>query len=226
MNNTFIRTELLVGSSAMDKLQGANILVVGVGGVGGYCVEMLVRSGVGHITIIDGDMVDDSNINRQIIALKSTVGKYKVHVFRERLLDINPDLDITCKAIRYNETTSEDILSGGFDYIVDAIDSVPDKLHLIVAAKLKNLNIISAMGAGNRFELGDFKILDIYKTTGDRLARKMRKLLRDTGVISLDVCCTDVPTLQSVSTTVGSIAYMPPLSGAKMAGFVINNIIK
>lgn len=226
MNNTFIRTELLVGSSAMDKLHNANILIVGVGGVGGYCVEMLVRSGIGHITIVDGDVIDDSNINRQIIALKSTVGKYKVDVFRDRLLDINPDLDITSKAIRYNEITSDDILSGGFDYVVDAIDSVPDKLHLIVTAKCLGMNIISAMGAGNRFELGDFKILDIYKTTGDRLARKMRKLLRDAGVQSLDVCCTDVPTLQSVSDTVGSIAYLPPLSGAKMAGLVINNLIK
>ncbi len=226
MDNTFNRTSLLIGSDAMDKLANIHVLVVGVGGVGGYSLEILARSGVGHITIVDGDKVDDSNINRQIIALKSTVGKYKVDVFADRLLDINPNLKLHVKPIRYNEDTCEDILSSKFDYVIDAIDSVTDKLHLIVTSKAKGFNIISAMGAGNRYELGDFKIMDIYKTTGDALARKMRKLLRVAGIASLDVCCTDIPTKSVLAGTVGSIAYMPPLSGVKMAGYVLNQLIK
>ncbi len=220
-----MRTSLLVGELAMERLNNAHILVVGVGGVGGYCAEMLVRSGLGMLTIVDGDRVDDSNINRQIIALKSTVGKLKVQVFADRLLDINPNLLIKIMPIRYNVETSDEILCCDYNYVIDAIDSVPDKLHLIVSAKEKGLNIISAMGAGNRYELCDFHITDIYKTSGDRLARKMRKLLKDANISSLDVCCTSSPVVANSSEVVGSIAYMPPLSGVKTAGFVINKII-
>ena len=226
MNNLYTRTELLIGSEGVEKLKNASVLVVGVGGVGGYATELLARAGVGKITIVDSDKVDITNLNRQIIALNSTIGKLKVDVLKDRLLDINPSLNVVTHAVFYDDTTYQDIFSEHFDYVLDAIDSVPSKLHLICYAKEKGINIISAMGAGNRYELGDFKVMDIYKTSGDRLARKMRKLLKDRGIKSLDVVCTDIPTMSKYSSVVGSISYMPPLCGVKMAGYVINQLLK
>lgn len=219
------RTKILIGQHSVDKLATAKVLVVGVGGVGGYALEILARCGIGDLTIVDGDCVDSTNINRQIIALNSTVGLPKVEVFKERLLDINPNVNIQAKFKRFNEETLEEIFHTKYDYVVDAIDSMQDKLLLIKTCKERGIKIISAMGAGNRYGLCDYKIMDIYKTSNDGLAKRMRKLLRDNNIESLDVVATEMSAMK-IDGMVGSIAYMPALAGVKLASFVIDKIIE
>ena len=220
----FSRTQKLIGDDGLQRLFASKVLVVGVGGVGGYAVEMLARAGVGTLGIMDGDLVDITNKNRQIIALDSTVGLPKVDAFKERIRDINS----CCKVIAVNERFSADntkVLDMGWDYIVDAIDSFDDKVNLICLAKQKGINIISAMGAGNRVELCDFEICDIYKTSYDPLAKKLRKALKDRDIKSHDVCYTKTPTIPT-SNGVGSVSYVPPLCGIKLAGYVITRILE
>lgn len=218
------RTVRLIGEEGLFKLINKKVLVVGVGGVGGYVVEMLARCGIGTLGIMDFDKVDISNINRQIVALNSTVGKNKVDVLKDRITDINPD----CQVIAIHEKFSlqnSSVLDGQWDYVVDAIDSFVDKVELICLAKQKGLNIISAMGAGNRAELCDFEITDIYKTSYDGLAKKLRKALKERNIAHLDVCYTKA---QPVSTEhgVGSMSYVVASCGIKIAGFVINSLLK
>ena len=224
MSEQFDRTVKLIGDEGLQKLFASKVLVVGVGGVGGYAVEMLARCGVGTIGIMDGDEVDVTNLNRQIIALTSTLGMSKVQAFGKRIADISPN----CKVIALNERFSAGncaILDGDWDYIVDAIDSFEDKVNLICLAKDKGLNIISAMGAGNRTAVCDFEICDIYKTTYDALAKKLRKSLRERGVKSLDVCYTKEPAV-SIAGGVGSMSYVPPICGIKIAGYVVNKLLE
>ena len=226
MAEIFDRTKLLIGDSNLQKLQNSNILVVGVGGVGGYALEVLTRSGVGNFTIVDGDKVDITNINRQIIATHSTIGRAKVDVFKERMLDINPNINVRALNIRFNQDSVNMIFDRHYDYVIDAIDSVKDKLLLIATAKDKNLNIISSMGAGNKIEMTDFEIVDIFKTQNDKLAKKMRKLLKDSGIKKLDTVTNNAIPLQIEGNTIGSIAYMPPLAGIKLGGYVVQQLIK
>ena len=219
----FSRTQKLIGEDGLQRLFASKVLVVGVGGVGGYAVEMLARAGVGTLGIMDGDLVDISNKNRQIIALDSTVGKPKVEAFKERILDINPN----CNILVFNERFSADnskVLDMEWDYIIDAIDSFDDKVNLICLAKQKGVEIISAMGAGNRVELCNFEICDVYKTSYDPLAKKLRKALKDKGIKSHVVCYTKTPTI-STTDGVGSVSYVPPLCGIKLAGYVIQKIL-
>lgn len=224
MDNRFSRTEILIGDNKLELLKSKNILIVGVGGVGGYAAEIFVRSGIGNITIVDGDIVDITNINRQIIATTRSVGRLKVDVFGERLIDINPELNIRCLPIRFNEITLNEIFDRDYDYVIDAIDSIKDKVLLIKTAKEKCIPIISAMGAGNRYFIGDFEIKDIFSTANDGLAKKLRKLLRDEGISDLKVVCSKTPAFKNEG-IIGSIAYMPALSGIKMAGYVICEFI-
>ena len=213
----------MIGEEGLQRLFASKVLVVGVGGVGGYAVEMFARAGVGTIGIMDSDVVDISNLNRQIIALNSTVGMSKVEAFGKRIADINPN----CNVIEFNERFSADnskVLDMDWDFIVDAIDSFADKVDLICLAKQKNLNIISAMGAGNRIANCDFEICDIYKTSYDALAKKLRKALRERGITKLDVCYTKEPTLPTDG-GVGSMSYVPPVCGIKIAGFVVNKLL-
>ena len=220
----FSRTQKLIGDDGLQRLFASKVLVVGVGGVGGFAVEMLARAGVGTLGIMDGDLVDITNKNRQIIALDSTVGLPKVQAFKDRIKDINPN----CEVLSFNERFSSDnakVLDIEWDYIVDAIDSFDDKVNLICLAKQKGINIISAMGAGNRVELCDFEICDIYKTSYDPLAKKLRKALKDRNIKSHDVCYTKTPTIPT-SNGVGSVSYIPPLCGIKLAGFVIQKILQ
>ena len=220
----FSRTQKLIGDDGLQRLFASKVLVVGVGGVGGYSVEMLARAGVGTLGIMDGDLVDITNKNRQIIALDTTIGLPKVEAFKNRICDINPN----CNVLTFNERFSVDntkVLDMDWDYIIDAIDSFEDKVNLICLAKQKGIKIISAMGAGNRVELCDFEICDIYKTSYDPLAKKLRKALKDRDIKSHDVCYTKTPTL-STSGGVGSVSYVPPLCGIKLAGFVIQNILQ
>lgn len=220
----FSRTQKLIGDDGLQKLFASKVLVVGVGGVGGYAVEALARAGVGTLGIMDDDSVDVTNKNRQIIALDSTAGLPKTEAFKDRIRDINPN----CEVIALNERFSADnakILDMGWDYIVDAIDSFDDKVTLICLAKQKGIKIISACGAGNRVELCDFEICDIYKTSYDPLAKKLRKALKDRDIKSHDVCYTKTPAI-ATSNGVGSVSYVPPLCGIKLAGYVIQRILQ
>lgn len=221
----FDRTELLIGSQGLAKLNKSHVAVFGVGGVGGYVCEMLVRAGVGEITIIDFDVVSETNINRQIIALHSTVGKLKVDVFKTRLLDINPNLKINTYATKYDETTSSSLLNANYNYVVDAIDMVSSKVHLIEACHNKNLNIISAMGAGNRFDLPNFEVSDIFKTYNDGLAKVIRKKLKEKGINKHKVVFTNSSATPNGS-VIGSISYYPSMCGCVIAGYVINELLK
>lgn len=218
------RTEKLLTPNQMKRLKNANICVFGCGGVGGYVIEMLVRSGVSNLTVVDFDKVDETNINRQIIATTKTVGKPKVEVIKERCKEINPKINITAINAKFNEQTKNSFNIKSFDFVVDAIDDVKNKLLLILFAKENNVSIISAMGAGNKIEMPNFKICDIYKTENDGLAKKMRKLLKENGVKKLNVCFTNTKSIPSKN--VGSIAYYPAMAGCTIACFVIEEIIK
>lgn len=220
----FDRTELLIGSLGIEKLNKANIILFGCGGVGGYVAEMLVRSGVGNLTIVDFDKVDITNINRQIIALNSTIGQYKVDVLKNRLLDINPNCNIVAINKRY--TADCDLLDKSYNYIIDAIDSVSDKVALIKQAHDLNIKIISAMGAGNRLDIPKFEVADISKTYNDGLAKVVRKKLRDLGITKHNVVFTSSLKVEHDGTTIGSIAYYPAMCGCVLASYVINDIIK
>ena len=217
------RITRLIGQDGLEKLVGKSVLIVGIGGVGGYVAEMLARCGIGRVGIMDFDVVDISNINRQIIALNSNIGECKTDVMKARILDINPDCEVVAINSRFNADSAA-VLDGGWDYVVDAIDSFDEKVALICLAKEKGLNIVSAMGAGNRIKPCTFEITDIYKTSYDALAKKLRKTLREKGITKLDVCYTKEPVL-SVSQGVGSVSYVVAECGIKTAGFVIDRLL-
>ncbi len=223
------RTELILGKKAMEKLQNSKIAVVGIGGVGGHCAEALVRAGVGNITLIDGDVVAPSNINRQLFALSTNVGQNKVDAAKERLLSINPNLNIITHNIFYSKENSCDINLTQFDYVIDAIDSVASKVELIVNCKELNVPIISSMGAGNKLDPTMFEVADIYKTLVCPLAKVMRKLLKENGVKNLKVVYSkEEPKVVSKDNiqnkTIGSVSFVPSVAGLIIAGEVIKDI--
>ena len=219
----FSREIKLIGEEAFDKLTNSKVAIVGVGGVGGYIVEALARAGVGHLILVDGDTIELSNINRQLIATIDSVGKLKVEAWMKRIKLINPNCEVETYPQFYTKENPVDF--DGVDIIVDAIDSIKDKIALIINANDKNIDIISAMGAGSRIEGCDFAIMDIYKTSNDGLAKKLRKELKALGVKKLTVCATTATTLKQEG-TVGSMSYVPALSGAKIASYVVEKIIK
>ena len=220
----FSRTELLIGDK-INILKKANIIVFGIGGVGGYVAEMLVRSGIENITLVDFDMVDLSNLNRQIIALHSTIGKYKVDVMKDRLLDINNNCNIKV----FNEKLTPDNLGIfnliDYDYIIDAIDMIQSKVALIDYAYKNNLKIISAMGAGNRFDIPEFKVVDIYDTYNDGLSKILRSHLRKLGITKHNVVFTSNKP-NKIAENIGSIVYYPAMCGCVLSAYVINDLIK
>ena len=218
------RTSLMLGEQALLSLQNAKVLVVGVGGLGGYTVEALARSGVGSLTLIDGDTVAISNINRQIVALHSTIGRYKVDVMRERILDINPLIKVNALNIYYAEDTDIDL--SAYDYIVDAIDSVKAKLLLIKKAKEVGVPIISCMGAGNKLSATSFRVADIYSTSSCPLAKAVRRGLKDIGIDSLKVVYSIEPPIKSGVSTPQSISYAPAIAGITLASEVILDIAR
>lgn len=187
MLNQFSRTELLFGREAMEKLAGARVAVFGVGGVGGYAVEALVRSGVGAIDLIDDDKVCLTNLNRQIIATRSTVGKYKTDVMKERILDINPECQVEVHRCFYLPENKDEFDFSKYSYVVDAVDTVTAKIQLVMQAEETDTPIISSMGAGNKLNPADFEVADIYKTTMCPLAKVMRRELKKRGVKKLKV---------------------------------------
>ena len=178
MQDQYSRTQLLLGAEAMEKLKGARVAVFGIGGVGGYVCEGLVRSGVGAFDLVDDDKVCLTNLNRQIIATRKTVGKYKVDVMRERMLEINPDCDVRVHKCFYLPETAAEFNFSDYDYVVDAVDTVTAKVTLVLEAQKAGVPIISCMGAGNKLDPSRFRVADIYKTQGCPLARVMRTALR------------------------------------------------
>ena len=191
MLNQFSRTELLLGKEAMERLAGSRVAVFGIGGVGGYVCEALVRSGVGSFDLIDDDKVCLTNLNRQIIATRKTVGKYKVDVMKERILDINPDAKVEVHKCFFLPENADEFHFEDYDYIVDAVDTVTAKIELIMKAKEVGTPIISSMGAGNKLDASRFRVADIYKTSGCPLAKVMRRELKKRGVKKLKVVYSD-----------------------------------
>ncbi|CCL07519.1 Putative molybdenum cofactor biosynthesis [Clostridioides difficile CD002] len=231
-NNFTTRTSFLVGDDGIEKLNNSNIIVFGVGGVGSFTVEALARAGVGNITIVDFDDVDITNINRQIPALHSTVGRYKVDVMEERILDINPNINIKKIRSLYNKDTSDEILTERYDYVVDAIDMVSSKIHLIETCEKKGLKIISSMGMGNKLEPTKIVVTDIHKTSTCPLAKVMRKELRDRGIKKLKVVySTEQPielkkkVMNGRKVTPGSVSFVPSVGGLIIASVIVNELL-
>ncbi len=235
MNEQFKRTELLLGADAVKKLKNSRVAVFGIGGVGGYTAEALARSGVGSIDLIDNDTVSESNINRQIIALHSTVGRYKVDVMKERILDINPDAEVRAHRTFFMPETENEFDFTQYDYVVDAIDTVTGKIALVIKAQAAGTPIISSMGAGNKLNPDMFEVADIYKTSVCPLAKVMRRELKQRGVRKLKVVyskeephspASDEENTQHRRQTPGSTAFVPSVAGLIMAGEVIKDLVK
>ncbi len=229
----FSRTEMLFGKENIEKLKNKKVIVFGIGGVGGYVCEALVRTGVGKIDLVDNDTVSESNINRQIIALHSTVGRYKTEVMKERMLDINPNVEVNVYNTFYTPETSSLFDFSKYDYIIDAIDTVSGKIELVLQAQNAGTNIISSMGAGNKINPCAFKVADIYKTSVCPLARVMRTELKKRGVKKLKVVYSEeIPSNQVNKEEVkgkyipASCAFIPSVAGLIIASEVIKDLIK
>ena len=221
----YSRTELLIGSENIEKLKNAKVLVVGLGGVGGYALEALVRVGVGELGLCDFDIVDVSNKNRQILALDSTIGKAKTEVAKERVKEINPDCKISVFNLKLDEENISELNLVKWDYVAECIDDVNAKIALVKTCKATNTKIISSMGTGNKLNSDAFEIADIKKTEQDRLARSLRKRLKDEGGMSLDVLFSKESPVQDQIDIIPSISYMPAIAGLKIAEFIIKQII-
>lgn len=224
----FCRTERLLGAAALEKLNKSRVAVFGIGGVGGHAAEALVRSGVGTLDIIDGDDVALSNINRQIIALHSTVGMPKTKAAAERFLDINPNLKLKCFQFRLSEETVGEFDFAKYDYVVDAVDDVRAKVLLAVKCKESQTPLISSMGAGNKLDPTKFQVDDIYKTSVCPLARVMRRELKNRGIERLKVVFSTepphAPTKEGERVVPASCAFVPSVAGLIIAGEVIRDI--
>ncbi len=226
MENQFSRTETLIGTEALKKLANSRVAVFGIGGVGGYVVEALARAGVGALDLIDNDEVNITNINRQIIALHSTIGKSKVEVAKERVLDINPGVNVRTYKTFFTPETSDEFDFSQYDYVVDAIDSVTGKIELVLKAQMVNTPIISCLGTGNKLHPEMFEISDIYKTSVCPLAKVMRTELKKRGVKKLKVLYSkETPIKQEGQRIPASISFTPPVAGLIIAGEVIRDLI-
>ena len=233
MPNPFSRTALLIGEDQIENLKTRRIAVFGVGGVGGYVVEALARTGIGHLVLIDNDTVSLTNLNRQIIALHSTIGKYKVDVMRERALDINPELEVTVHRCFFLPENSAEFDFSSYDYVVDAVDTVTAKLQIIEMAKAVNVPVISCMGAGNKLDPTAFVVIDIANTKICPLARVMRRELKKRGidhckvVYSTEPPITPAPSEEETNkrATPGSVAFVPSVAGLIAAGAVIEDLL-
>ena len=250
MLNQFSRTQLLIGEEGINRLKGAKVAVFGIGGVGGYVCEALVRSGVGAFDLIDDDKVCLTNLNRQIIATRKTVGKYKVDVMKERILDINPDADVQVHKCFFLPENAADFPFEEYDYIVDAVDTVTAKISLVMKAKELNIPIISSMGAGNKLDASLFKVADIYQTKVCPLAKVMRRELKKRGVKKLKVVYSEEQPMTPIEDMAiscrsncicppgakhkcterraipGSVAFVPSVVGLIIAGEVVKDLVK
>ena len=236
MEQAFSRTERLLGKAAMEKLRKSRVAVFGIGGVGGYVCEALVRSGIGAFDLVDSDVVSPSNLNRQIIALHSTMGRYKTEVMRERMLDINPETDVRVYNCFFLPENRDEFPFPSYDYVVDAMDTVSAKLALAETAKEHGIPLISSMGAGNKLDGSAFRVSDVFETHTDPLARVMRRELKKRGIERLKVVWSEEPPLASQEeteedpsgkpgrTAPGSVAFAPSVAGLILAGEVIRDL--
>lgn len=245
----FSRTQLLLGTDAMERLAGSRVAVFGIGGVGGYVCEALVRSGVGAFDLIDNDQVCLSNLNRQIIATHKTIGRYKTGVMKERMLDINPDVDVRIHNCFFLPENADQFPFEAYDYVVDAVDTVTAKIALVMKANELNIPIISSMGAGNKLDASKFEVTDIYKTKVCPLAKVMRRELKKRGVKKLkvvyseekpltpnacqennnktnDAGIADAGQTHARRSTPGSVAFVPSVAGLIIAGEVVKDLTK
>lgn len=232
MLNQFSRTEMLIGKDGLEKLKKSKVAIFGVGGVGSFVVEGLARAGVGNFILVDNDKVAESNLNRQIIATTKTIGKLKVEVAKERILEINPEANVEIIP-EFFMPESPAIFDGSVDYIVDAIDTVTAKIELILRANNLNIPIISSMGTGNKLDPTKFEVTDIYKTSVCPLAKVMRKELKTRGIKKLKVIYSKEEPIkpmmndeEKTKLTPGSISFVPSVAGLIIAGEVVKDIIK
>jgi tRNA A37 threonylcarbamoyladenosine dehydratase len=250
MLNQFSRTELLLGKDAMEKLKNSRVAVFGIGGVGGYVCEALVRSGVGAFDLIDDDKVCLTNLNRQIIATRKTVGQYKAEVMMQRMLDINPDADIRVHKCFYLPENADEFPFDEYDYVVDAVDTVTAKISIIMKAQELKIPVISSMGAGNKLDASQFRVADIYKTRVCPLAKVMRRELKKRGVKKLKVVYSEEQPTRPIDDMAiscrtncicppgakhkcterrdipGSVAFVPSVAGLIIAGEVVKDLAK
>lgn len=247
MLDQFSRTRLLLGEAAIERLKGARVAVFGVGGVGGFACEALVRSGVGTFDLIDKDTVSLTNLNRQIIATTKTVGKYKVDVMKERMLEINPDVKVNTHPCFFLPETAEEFPFEEYDYVVDAVDTVTAKIEIVMQAKKKKVPVISSMGAGNKLDASAFRVADIYKTKMCPLAKVVRKELKKRGVDRLKVVYSEekprcplmdveaICRLEGLGNPKeegnppkraipGSVGFVPSVAGLIIAGEVVRDL--
>ncbi len=219
------RTIRLIGEQAMKELRQKKVAIIGLGGVGSYVLEALARAGIGHLILADYEKIEESNINRQILALHSTVGKYKTEVALERVKDINPDIKVTVHNVFVSKDNIKDIIPLDCDYVIDAIDTVSSKIDIIVNAKKNGINIISCMGTGNKIDNTGFKIAPVEKTDTCPLARKVRKILSSEGITGVDVLYSVSKNQVSDPNLISGISYVPSTAGLIIAGYVIRKLI-
>ena len=230
MEERYVRESLIIGNEGVDTLKKAKVALFGVGGVGSFAAEALARAGIGAISLIDGDKVAESNINRQLIALEGTIGMQKVAVMKSRIKDINKNIEVLPYFEFYSKENCDFIDLSKYDYIIDAIDSVPSKILLIKKASELNVPIISCMGTGNRIDPTAFTITDLFKTEGCPLARKMRYELKKVGIKHLPVVFSKESVIRHASVdkndnTIGSISFVPSCAGMIAAGYVIKKLL-
>ena len=230
MDERFIRTALIFGDEGMSRLGNARVAVFGVGGVGGHCVQALARAGIGSFDVFDDDVVSITNINRQAVAMTSTLGRPKVEVIRDQVLDINPEAAVVCHRMFYTPENADDVDLSAYDYIVDAIDTVKAKVELICRAKAAGVPVISAMGAGNKLDPTRFEVEDLSKTSVCSLCRVMRTQLKKRGVVhhkvvySREEPCRVVADDANGRHAPGSVSFVPPVMGLILAGEVIKEL--
>ncbi len=227
MNNAiYQRTEALIGPEALEKLKSSKVLVCGLGGVGGYCLEALVRAGVGTLGLCDFDRVDATNLNRQVLALTSTIGRLKAEAAAERASQINPEAVLKVFPLKIDGETLRDLAIPSWDYVADCIDDVEAKVLLIKACKASDVPILCSMGTGNKLDAGLFRVTDIRKTEQDRLAKTMRKRLREEGIDGVQAVWSPEPPAARISGgVIPSISYMPATAGLRMAGEILRQLI-
>lgn len=225
MSDRFQRTKLLLGEENFSKLCATTVAIFGVGGVGSFAVEALARSGIGHLVLIDKDNIDATNINRQIHALNSTVGRSKVEVMRERIRDINPAAQVdTIQKFFLPDANTEDFFICRYDYVVDAIDTLTAKIFLVEECTRRGIKIISSMGAGNKLDATRFKVSDIFQTSVDPVVKIMRKRLKEQKIKRLKVVWSDEQP-RPVKDFIGSTAFVPSVAGLILAGEVVRDLL-
>ena len=226
MEEQFSRSALLLGADGVEKLKKSSVALFGLGGVGSWCAEALARAGVGQLTLVDKDRVEESNINRQLVALHSTVGRAKVQVMRERIGDIFPACRVEAHELFYLPETAHLVPLQGYSFVADCIDNMTAKVHLICAAQAAGVPVVSAMGAGNKVDAAALRVSDLCATHTDPLARILRRELKRRGVEHLPVVWSDERPAERTADMVGSVPFVPSAMGLIMAGYIIGELVK